>query len=127
MAAHSTNPRPCRRVISMKFRLLAPVLALIFLSSYIVGQQKPATVFPPLEQWKTTVVAGNPTALKALYSSSPAPQIATPAGQTTADADISFWSGLKARSIKLNVLQSTSPQPGLQQVVFEAEVKGTPH
>ncbi|MGC2110861.1 MAG: thioredoxin family protein [Candidatus Korobacteraceae bacterium] len=110
----------------MKFHLPALFLLLVLLTSYVVGQQKPAA-FPPLEQWKTTVLAGNPAGLKALYSSNPAPQIGTPGGQTSADSDVSFWTGFKARSIKLNILQSTSPQPGLQQVVFEAEIQAVPH
>src|SRR5262249_19800627 len=62
-----------------------------------------------------------------LYSSSPAAQIGTPAGQSSADAEVAFWTGLKAHSIKLKVVQSTSPQAGLQQVVFEAEGHGGPH
>ena len=110
----------------MRSRFSAHALFLIFLSLPVVGQQKSVT-FPPLEQWKTTVVGGNAAALKALYSSNPPAQIGTPAGQSTADADIAFWTGLKPRGIKLKVLQSTSPQQGLQQVVFEAEIRGVPH
>jgi Thioredoxin-like len=110
----------------MKFRLPAFLLVLILFTSCAVGQQKPVP-FPPLEQWKTTVLSGNAAALKALYSSNPPAQIGTPAGQTSAGADVSFWTAFKARSIKLNVLESSSPQPGLQQVVFEAEVHAVPH
>ena len=66
---------------------------------------------------------GNAAALKALYSVSPPAQIGTEAGQTGADSDVSFWTGLKIRRMKLEILQSDSPQPGLQQVVFQAEVQ----
>ena len=34
-----------------------------------------------------------------------------------------FWTDLKARRLKLDVIQSKSPQPGVQQVVFQAEVQ----
>ncbi len=57
-----------------------------------------------------------------MYSSNPSARITTVAGDSTTDADIAFWTGLKARRIKLNVLESVSPQAGLQQVVFEAEI-----
>ena len=57
-----------------------------------------------------------------MYSSSPPAKVQTVSGDSSTDADISFWTGLKARKIKLNVLESVSPQAGLQQVVLEAEV-----
>jgi len=84
------------------------------------GESSP--VFPPLEQWKNAVVSGNPAGLKALYSSNPPAQIVTPAGQNNADSDVAFWIGLKARRIKLDIIQSESPQTAVHQVVFQAEV-----
>lgn len=78
--------------------------------------------FPPLEAWKSAILAGDSLGLKLLYSSNPAAQIETARGSAAADEEISFWSGLKARSMKLDVLQTSSPQPGLEQVVFQAEV-----
>jgi len=57
-----------------------------------------------------------------LYSTNPEARIVLASGETSAETDIAFWIGLKARSIKLQVAQSESPQPGLQQVAFEAEV-----
>jgi thioredoxin 1 len=78
--------------------------------------------FPPLEQWKTAVISDNASLLKSMYSSNPPAKIQTVAGESSLDADLAFWTGLKARRVKLNVFESTSPQAGLQQVVFEAEV-----
>src|SRR5208283_5941990 len=41
--------------------------------------------------------------------------------------DASFWTGLKVRRMKLDIIQSDSPQTGIHQVVFQAEVhSGTP-
>jgi thioredoxin 1 len=81
-----------------------------------------AATFPPLEHWKTAVTTGNVAALRALYSTSPPARIATPAGETDASADIAFWTGFKLRRMKLDVIQSQSPQPDAQQVVFQAEI-----
>jgi thioredoxin 1 len=78
--------------------------------------------FAPLDQWKAAVVSGNVSLLKSMYSSNPAPRVMTVSGDSTPDAEAAFWTGLKARQVKLDVSQSSSPQPGVQQVVFEAEV-----
>jgi hypothetical protein len=104
----------------MKLRLLVFLLAI--LPSQIVGQSNAPPIFPPLEQWKSAVIAANPTALQALYSTSPPARIATIAGESNTAADIAFWTGLKARRIKLDIIQSESPQTGVRQVVFQAEL-----
>ncbi len=105
-------------------RLVAPILltlAMAILSSYCVGQAQPAAVFPPLEQWKAAVISGNVAALQALYSSNPPAQVATAAGASSVTSEIAFWTGLKVRRINLSIIQSESPQAGVQQVIFEAE------
>ena len=79
--------------------------------------------FAPLEQWKAAVLAGDAAKLRALYSTSPEARVILTSGETNAQADIAFWTGLKARSIKLDVAQSTSPQTGVQQMAFQAEIK----
>lgn len=80
------------------------------------------TDFPPLEAWRGAIISGDSLGLRMLYSTNPAAQIETAHGNASADDDISFWSGLKAKSVKLNVMQASSPQPGLEQVVFQAEI-----
>ncbi len=101
--------------------------------SYPVGQSpnvghppaktsQSAVLFPPLEQWKDAVVAGNVTALRALCSTDPTPQIGTLAGPSSADAEIAFWMGLKPHRMKIGVVKSEPQQSGVQQVVFEAEI-----
>ena len=93
--------------------------------SHAVGQTssgKTAAVFPPLEQWKAAVTAGNVSLLKSMYSSSPPAHVMTVTGDSSPDADIAFWTGLKPRRVKLDIVESNSPQAGQQQVVFEAEV-----
>jgi thioredoxin 1 len=78
------------------------------------------STFPYLEQWKDAVVSGNAAVLKALYSTNP-PARVNPAGGGS-DADVAFWSGLKIRRMTVNVVQSSSPQKGLHQVVFQVEI-----
>jgi thioredoxin 1 len=107
------------------------LLAVVALSARCPAQAshpaaKSGTAFAPLLQWKNAVTSGNATALKALYSTNPAARIVTPAGESNADADISFWTGLKAHSLKLDIIQSQTPQGGTYQVVFQAEVRAGP-
>jgi len=97
--------------------LIAPVL---FLAAICSAQS--VASFPPLEQWKAAVLAGNVATLKSLYSSSPPAEVSS-STKLTADSDIAFWTGLKAKSIGLQIAQSNSPQPGLQQIVFQAQIK----
>lgn len=93
-------------------------------SAQWLDQPKPdgGPSFGPLSQWQAAVASSNASQLKSLYSTDPPARITTKAGDLTPDADIAFWTGLKASKIKLDVMQSTSPQPGAQQVVFQAEV-----
>ena len=93
------------------------------------GQQaatKPAQKaagFPPLEQWKAAVLSGDAAKLRAFYSTNPEARVILSLGETNAQADVAFWTGLKARSIKLEIAQSASPESGAQQVAFQAEIK----
>jgi len=97
-------------------------LAALTANAQFKDQTPTVTSFPPLEQWKAAVLSGDTAKLQALYSTNPPARVVLAAGEAEADTDISFWMGLKARSIKLQVVQSQSPQPRLQQVAFEAEV-----
>jgi len=116
-------------------RLLRTIVTMGVLigACHAVGQSSNAThsaakssqsvaLFPPLEQWKSAIVAGNVTALRALYSTDPAPQVATVTGPSSADAEIAFWTGLKPQRMKVDVRKSEAQQTGVQQVVFEAEI-----
>ena len=113
----------------MKFQ--RPRIFLIFLiaivSSYCSAQAqaKAVAAFPPLDQWKAAVISGNVATLQALYSNNPPAQVATGAGPSSVTSEVDFWTGLKVRRMKLNVIQSESPQPGMQQLVFQAEVRST--
>ena len=71
-------------------------------------------------------MSGNVASLQTLYSSNPPAQVATATGGSTVTSEVTFWTGLKARRMKLNVIESQSPQVGVQQVVFQAEVHTSP-
>jgi len=81
-----------------------------------------SSAFAPLEQWKNAVIAGNSTSLLALYSTNPPAEIQANGAVTGADADVNFWLGLKARSMKLKIVRLTT-RPGAQGIIFEAEVQ----
>lgn len=116
---------------------IAVIACLLWVSAYIpVGAQTKSTntgrtpsktqpagaTFAPVEEWKAAVVSGDAAKLRALYSASPAARVVLSSGETSAETDVAFWIGLKAKRIKLDVAQSGSPQQDLQQVAFEAEV-----
>ena len=88
-----------------------------------------ATAFPPLEHWKAAVVSGRASALEGLYSTNPPARVTVivkNSAEITTQADAEFWSDLKARRVSLNVAQSKSPQPGIQQVTFQAAITPAP-
>jgi hypothetical protein len=78
--------------------------------------------FPPLDQWKSAVVAGDAATLKSFYSSTPPADVQANGAAASVDADVNFWLGLKARSIKLEVVR-LKQKPDGESVIFKAEVQ----
>ncbi|MGA2414730.1 MAG: thioredoxin family protein [Candidatus Sulfotelmatobacter sp.] len=97
------------------------VLAVGACSGQVGRAQNAAASFPPVELWKTEVLAGDPTSLRALYSTDPPAQVQANGVKTSADADINFWLGLKARSIALEMV-AVLDRPKGTSVVFKAVV-----
>jgi hypothetical protein len=88
----------------------------------IAWSQTPASSgFAPLEQWKNAVLAGDPAALKALYSSDPSAEIEADGIKTDAEGDVKFWTALKARSVKLEIVRETD-NPDRHGIIFKASV-----
>ncbi len=81
------------------------------------------TTFAPLESWQAAVVGGDVATLRSLYSNEPAAQVSISTQQLSAEADVNFWAGLKAKRVVLKIAQSDSPQPGVHQIVFQAEIR----
>jgi len=92
---------------------------------YASAQMSPPdspTGFPPLDQWRSAILAGDAAVLKALYSTDPPAQVNANGVVTGADADVSFWLGLKARSLQLEIVR-LNERPGAESVIFKAEVQ----
>lgn len=86
-----------------------------------MAQTPPADQFPPFEQWKNAVLAGDSAGLKMLYSSDPAAQVRVKGAMQDADADMNFWLGLKARSMKTSIVRLVL-RPERASVIFRAEI-----
>lgn len=116
------------RTVMGRFR---SIVALVGIAAAMLGGQylraeatepDSAANFPPLEAWKSAVVAGNTAALKALYSIDPAAHVMANGVVTSTDADISFWVGLKARNVKWETV-AVIERPWGTSVVFKAEAQ----
>jgi thioredoxin 1 len=79
------------------------------------------TPFAPFERWKAQVLAGDVAGVKTLYSTDPAAQVQVGPNKQNADADVSFWIGLKARSMKVEFVRSIV-RPERASVIFRADV-----
>ena len=109
-----------------RISIAAAAMSLILVSVLAASGQmvipKVPAPFAPVEQWKAAVLAGDAARLRALYSSNPAARVVMQTGEAGAETEVAFWIGLRARRIRIDLVQSESPQAGLQQVAFEAEI-----
>jgi thioredoxin 1 len=78
--------------------------------------------FVAFEQWKGMVLAGDAAGLRLLYSVNPVARVATASGDVDASAAVQYWTSLKARTMKVDIVQSESQAASGQLVVFQAEV-----
>lgn len=119
-----------RRTLSARF--LAAVL-LAFAAEASPLPPKPGTQgaasagdFTPLESWRAAVLAGDAAGLKALYSVNPPATVATPRGKSTdVQAEVQFWSALKANgltAVNLSEIQGQSTRDDDLQVIFQTEL-----
>jgi hypothetical protein len=116
--------------LKLRFVVLAAVLILGGVAGAVAQAMaglpsKDEEPFAPFEQWKALVMKGDATGLKSLYSTNPVAHIKVGADtELDISGDVRFWTGLKAKSIKIDVLQSGSiqVQPGTYQLLFRAEI-----
>jgi len=98
----------------------------VLLGSYLARAQNsaPATTgFPPLDEWRAAVTAGDASALKTLYSTDPAARIQANGAVAGADSDVNFWLALKARSMRLEIVRLRERPGAAESVIFKAEVQ----
>ena len=81
-----------------------------------------STGFPPLDQWKAAILEGDAAGLKAFYSTDPEAEVQANGVTAGADADVNFWLGLKARSIKVEIVR-LKEHPDAEGIIFKAEVQ----
>jgi thioredoxin 1 len=81
----------------------------------------PAVAFIPFERWRRAVLAGDAAALKGLYSANPAAEVRANSLMHDAEADTSFWLGLKARSMKVEIIRQIV-HPDRASMIFRADV-----
>jgi hypothetical protein len=81
----------------------------------------PVVAFIPFERWRSAVLASDAAALKGLYSTDPAAQIQINTVMHDADADTSFWLGLKAHSMKVEIIRQIV-HPDHASMIFRADV-----
>ena len=96
-------------------------LVLVVIASY-AWAEAPDASFAPFEQWKAAVLAGDAVALKSLYSTNPPAEVSVKLVKGGADADINFWLGLKARSMKTEVVRNEMRHSHISYI-FRAEVQ----
>jgi hypothetical protein len=51
-------------------------------------------------------------------------EVSTTKGKVDTDADVAFWTGLKARSMSMKVAEAGSPQPGVEVFTLQVKVLG---
>jgi hypothetical protein len=108
--------------------LLAAVLVASVQTSWGQSASKEATApekFEPFEQWRDYVLKSDAAGLKTLYSTNPVAQIKVGSDRDLdISGDVRFWTGMKPKSIKVDVLQSEASQvqPGTYQILFRAEI-----
>jgi thioredoxin 1 len=100
----------------------AALAVLAVIASYTCGQSAEAAPFAPFEQWKAAVLAGDASALKALYSTDPPAEVSVKLVKGGPDTDIDFWLGLKVRSMKTEVVRNEM-RHGHISYIFRAEVQ----
>jgi ketosteroid isomerase-like protein len=103
------------------FLAVALLLASIAQSAWAQSAGK-TTGFEPLDRWVGAVVAGDAEVLKNFYSSDPPAQVSVNGITRAAEADISFWLGLKATGMNLEIVR-LKQKPGAASVIFKAEVR----
>jgi hypothetical protein len=108
----------------MKMNRVRKYAALLALATAVssANAQSADSSFAPFEQWKAAVLAGDAAALKALYSANPPAQVNIGVVKSNVDADIGFWLGLKARTMKIDVVRN-EPRHDHISYIFRAEVQ----
>lgn len=102
-----------------KIAVLTSVLAVV--SSAWSQSSGGQADFTPFQKWLGAVLTSDATTLKELYSTDPAAKVRTNSVMHEADADISFWLGIKPRSVQVDVVRN-EVRHGHIGFIFRAQV-----
>jgi thioredoxin 1 len=100
--------------------LLAFALAVPGLAQTGATTNQPAA-FAPFEQWRNAILSGDAAGLRALYSTDPPAKVSANKVEVDANADVSFWLALKARSMKVETVRLIG-RGDLESVIFNTDV-----
>jgi thioredoxin 1 len=105
-------------------RRLSILLVALALTSVVQARQfTTASSFPPFEKWRAAVLAGDSSALSALYTKSPAPEITGPGKKPIALPDeVAFWSAFKSQglaNLTAQIVQQEQPSPDIHTLVVQ--------
>jgi thioredoxin 1 len=80
-----------------------------------------AADFTPFQQWMGAVLTGDAATLKSLYSTSPVAEIEVKRVNQDADADTAYWLGLKAKTMKVQIIR-LAIRPDRASVIFSTDI-----
>jgi thioredoxin 1 len=117
-----------KRIISTPAIIILTVsMALSCIWAQTASPAPDAASFAPFQQWISAVLTSDAAALKKLYSADPPAQIRVKDKMINGDADANFWLGLKVKSLKVEVIRTTTPRPDVTHIIFRADlVTGMP-
>jgi thioredoxin 1 len=99
------------------------LLLCTLLAATLSARQSAVLAFAPFDQWRAAVLTGNSSALNALYSQAPAPQLTDAKGSPISlTDDLAFWSSLKSNGLtdlSAEIADQKNPQPDLQILVLQ--------
>lgn len=105
-------------------RRLSLFLITLFLASVVSARQAASTSdFPPFDQWRAAVLAGDSAALSGLYTKSPEAQITGPGKKVIPIQDeIAFWSSWKSKgltNVSAQIVQQDASAPDIRVLVLQ--------
>jgi thioredoxin 1 len=101
-----------------KLTAIIPIIVLAASACAQAGSGANAS-FPPFEQWKKAVLAGDENGLRSLYSANPPAQVRVKTVKSGADTDIGFWLALKPHAMETEVVRN-EPRHGHISYIFRA-------
>jgi thioredoxin 1 len=105
---------------AIKFTVLVMLTASLA-SAQAAAPAPSAADFAPFQQWMGAVLTGDAATLKSLYSTDPAAAIEVKRVNQDAAADTAYWMGLKAKTMKVQIIRLVI-RPDRASVIFSADI-----